>query len=263
MQRLAVAVLILFLGGCFTSGSLVGIVSPDEFSSRILRIRNESQQYVVIRVTASEGESLVTPTLCPGGEVYSEMATQFGTLCPATLRIEFAAYSRAHPGLSPLEDETLAAEPFAAVEVQLTATRDYGCQADPSLVSLENLIDCRIVDADPQAGAIGFQVGFLPAQRLAGVQLADPPAPALPEMFALRGRVVKSNGEPIADVEIQLPQLGTSVITDDWGRFSIMRPAGTYVLQPVLEGVEFSPVLREFTHLTPDEVPIEFIALTE
>lgn len=260
MRWCAIGMSIVLTAGCFSSGSLVGIVSTDAFSSRILRISNESRQYVVVRVTAPGAEPLVTSTLCPGGEVYREMLMQFGSLCPESLRVDIAAYSRAHPEQSPLDDESLIAEPFAAVAIQLAATRDYGCQADPSLVSLDSLIDCTILDADLETGAIGVQVGFLPPQRLVGVQIADVPAPVPPETFALRGDVVDISGQPMPNVEIHLPQLETSVFTDADGRFSIMRPAGSYVVRPVLLGVEFSPVLQEFTHFSSDEVPVEFIA---
>lgn len=250
------------LSGC-APATVVGIVSPDQIISRTLRIRNESHQYVVVRVTAPDGEPLVTPTVCPGGHVYCEMATQFGDLCPATLRFEVAGYSRAHSELSPLVDETMNADPFAAFAVELTAVRDFGCQADPSLISLDTMIECRILDADPDAGALGFQVGFLPAQQQLGVELADPPAPSPPEMFALRGEVINVAGEPLAGIEIHLPQLGASLFTDAQGRFDMLRPVGSYQLRPTSEGFSFSPVLQEFTHYGPDQVAVQFIALPD
>jgi hypothetical protein len=204
---------------------------------------------------------MVTPALCPGAESYHEMMAQFGTLCPGSLRFEIATYSRANPQVSPLEDETLSSQPFAAVGITLTATRDYGCAADPSLVSIDTVIDCAIIEANPQAGTIGFQAGFLPSQQQGGLQIADPPAPSAPEMFPLRGRVIDASGQPLPGVEVRLPQLGASVYTDSDGRFSVMRPVGRYELEPVLPGMDVSPVSRSFSHLDHDEVPVEFIAV--
>ena len=262
MRIFAGFALLFCLAGCSLSASVVGIVSPDSITSRVLRVRNESSQYIVVRVTAPDAAPLVTPVLCPGGENYCEMQTQFGTLCPPTLKMEIVAYKRAHPEVSPLIDETPAKEPFASVVSDLTGIRDFGCEADATLVSLNTAVDLTILQADQEAKTIGFRVGFVPPQQQGGMQVADLPAATPPEAFPLRGEVVDQSGAAMPNVEIRLPQLGASVYTDAQGQFSVMRPVGQYLLDPVLPGIEISPALQSFSHTSPDEVPIEFIALT-
>jgi hypothetical protein len=71
--------------------------------------------------------------------------------------------------------------------------------------------------------------------------------------------VIDLAGEPLAGVEIYLPQLDASVFTDADGRFAIPLPTGGYVVEPVVVGGEVSPAYRSFSHMEPDEVPIEFV----
>jgi hypothetical protein len=242
---------------------MLGIMSPDVIDARFLRLRNKSRGYVVFRITAPGVEPLLTPALPPGAQENHEMLSRFGTLCPESLKVEIAAYSRARPQVSPLEDETLNVGPCAACAVELLPTRHYGCSADLSWVSLDGAIDCNVLEVDEPAGAIGFQAGWLAAQRQVGIQIENPPPASPPDLFPLNGRIVNLKHQPLAGVEIRLPQLDASVFTDAQGRFSVPRPAGVYLLEAVLPGIEISPMLREFSHFSPDEVPIEFIALTE
>jgi hypothetical protein len=245
--------------GCFSSGTQLGIVSEDSINSRYLRLKNASLGYVVFRVIAPDAEPLLTPVMPPGGQAYFEMLSRFGTLCPDSLHVEIAAYARAHPETSPLEDWSFVEEPYAAVGIDMVPTRDYGCTADVSLVSIDNLIDCVVLDVDSTAGAIGFRAGSTPSQWQTGVQLADPPPVGPPDLFDLCGRVIDLAGEPLAGVEIYLPQLDASVFTDADGRFAIPLPTGGYVVEPVVVGGEVSPAYRSFSHMEPDEVPIEFV----
>lgn len=253
--------LLLFASAC-DSSPLLGIVSPDAFDTRYLRLKNTSSGYVAFRVSAPGMDPLLTPIVPPGGLVHYEMLAVFGTLCPESLRIEMAAYERSRPDLSPLDDWSFLAQPYAAVAVDLLPARDFGCSADVSWLSINALIECNVMEVDPATATIGFQVGWVPPQRQVGVQLDDPPPPATPELFALHGRVVNTAGTPLPGVEIHLPQLQASVWTDAQGQFGIPLPAGAYVLEPVLPGVEVSPTYRRFSH-QPGEVPIEFIALTD
>ncbi|MBI4579650.1 MAG: hypothetical protein HY718_08115 [Planctomycetes bacterium] len=264
-RSIAVAMLLSPLAsGCLDApDQVVGVVSPNAFDSRQLRLRNMSRGYVVCRVTAPGLEPLVTPTLPPGATISFEILSDWGTLCPESIRLEIAAYDRANPDTSPLEDFSVLGQPYAAVSVEMLPSRDYGCRADPGWLTLDSRIDCTVLEADPQAAAIGVQAGWLPAQRLAGVHIDDPPAPASPQLFPLRGRVVNRLAQPIPYVEIRLPQYGLSVFADLQGRFGIALPAGDYLLEPVIPDVEISPPVHIFSHQLPEEVPIEFIALTD
>jgi hypothetical protein len=259
----------LLLAGCLlvgcigSSGPLLGITSPDAIDSRYLKLRNGSRGYVVIRVTAPGVEPLMTPVLPPGAEEVHELAGRFGTLCPASLRVEIAAYARANPRVSSLQDETVLDRPYASLAIDLLPGQQYGCTVDPSWVDLDNTIECLVREVDEAAGAIGFQVGWVAPRRHVGNDLANPPPPIAPVLFPLNGRVVNINAQPIANLEIRLPQLDASVFTDARGRFSVLRPAGVYLLEPVLDGIEISPAVRVFAHLGSDEVPIEFIAMTD
>lgn len=254
---------LLWIGCIGSSGPMLGIMSPNVIDARYLRIRNSSQGYVVVRVIAPEVEPLVTPTLPPGAEQIVEMSERFATLCPEWLKVEVAGYARATPEVSPLEDETLVESPFAAFSVELASSLHYGCSADVDWLNLDSIIDIVVMEADEAAGAIGIQAGWLPAQKQAGVHLENPPQPTAPAMFPLNGRIVNVRTEPLANIEIRLPQLDVSVFTDAQGRFRVMRPVGTYVVEPQLPGIEISPAVRNFSHFSSDEVPIEFIALTE
>ncbi|HOQ88435.1 MAG TPA: hypothetical protein PLQ89_22255, partial [Phycisphaerae bacterium] len=138
------------LVGC-SPGPLLGITSPDAIDSRLLELRNASRGYVVIRVTAPGVEPLVTPVLPPGAEEVYEMAERFGTLCPDALRFEIAAYARAFPQVSPLEDETVLDQPYASLAVELLPGRDYGCTVDPSWIDLDDTIECLVREVDEPA----------------------------------------------------------------------------------------------------------------
>ncbi len=257
------AIFLPLLLGCTSTGPLLGIVYPDAFDSRYLRLRNLSTGYVVFRVSTPDTEPLTTATLPPGGLTLYEMLTTFGTLCPESIHVDIAAYARANPEQSPLEDMTVLDAPYAAVAVDMQPLKDYGCGADVAWVTIDSTVDCSVLQTDVAAEAISFEAGWVPAQWQTGVQIADPPAPSQPESFPLRGRVVDSSGNPIPDVEIDLPLLQTSVVTDAQGQFSVSLPVGDYLLEPKLDNTTFSPLIHTFTHATADEVPIEFVALPE
>lgn len=264
MLRATVAFSTLLLAGCVgSSGPLLGIMSPDAIGARYLSLRNASKGYVVFRILVPGAEPLITPVMGPGAERMHEMGSTFGTLCPEWLRVEMAAYTRLHPEVSPLENETLAPDPYASCAIDLVPSLHYGCSADVSWVNLDNTIECSVLEVDEAGGVIGFHAGWDTPQRQVGLHLADPPPTAEPVMFPLNGRVVNLKNQPLAGVEIRLPQLDASIFTDSLGRFSVLRPAGVYVLEPVLPGIEISPAARAFSHFGSDQVPIEFIALTE
>lgn len=262
MLRFAASLAVLLLAGCMGSEPLLGILSPDAVDARYLSLRNSSRGYVVFRITLAGHAPLLTPTMPPGAEEHHELLAEYGTLCPESIRVEVAAYRRAHPEFSPLEDETLEPVAFAACAVDLVSSLHYGCTADPSWINLDSTISCSVLEVDENEGAIGLQAGWLPPQRQSGLQIADPPVSSPPPMFPLTGRLVDLNAAPMPGIEIRLPQLGASVYTDEQGRFSVLRPAGVYRVEPQLGGVEVSPALLRFSHFSPQEVPIEFIALT-
>lgn len=264
MLRVVTIVSVLMLVGCVGStGPLLGIIGPNAIETRYLKLSNESRGYVVFRVVIPGAEPLVTPLMPPGAEVMHEMGARLGTLCPESLRVEIAAYARLRPELSPFEDETPAAAPCASLAVELMPGQHFGCSAEPIWVDLGSTITISVLEVDEQAGAIGFEAGWLPTQRRTGLDLDDPPAPAAPEMFLLNGRLVNLNAEPVVHAEIRFPQLGASVFTDARGRFRVLRPAGVYLIEPVLDDIMVSPVVRAFTHISSEQVPIEFIALTD
>ncbi len=253
----------LLATGCSSLGTLLGIVSPDAFDSRYLRLRNNSAGYVVFRITAPGSPPVLTHVMPPGAVEYHEVLTDFGAICPESLHVDIAAYDRLHPEVSPLEDWSVRDLPYAAVAVDLLPVEHFGCSADVTWVSIDSVIECSVLDVDPTAGALGFQAGWISPQWQSGVQIADPPPASAPELFPLRGRVVNALGEPLAGVEVRLPQFDDSVVTDALGQFSVDLAAGVYLLEPALDGVEISPAVRAFTHANADEVPIEFIALTD
>lgn len=254
----------LLLAGCVgSSGPMLGIMSPDAIDARYLRVRNVSKGYVAVRVCAPDVEPLVTPLLSPGAETIVEVSERFGTLCPQWLRVEIAGYSRVHPEQSPLVDESVNPTPFASFAVDMAPSLHYGCSADLDWVNLDSMIDIAVMEVDEAAGAIGFQAGWLPPERQVGVHLDTPPPATPAPLFPLNGRLINIANQPLANVEIRLPQLDAGVLTDAQGRFRVLRPAGTYLIRPVLPGIEISPAVKSFSHFSTDEVPIEFIALTE
>jgi hypothetical protein len=262
LRAMAAFSVLLLLAGC-SPGPMLGIMSPDAIGTRYLKLQNSSKGYVAFRVSIPGAEPLVTPAMGPGAEMMYEMSARFGTLCPEWLRVEMAAYARVHPHLSPLEDETLEGEPYASFAVELVPVRHYGCSVDVSWVSLDSTIECEVLEVDEAGAAIGFQAGWITPQRQLGLHLDDPPLPTAAPLFPLNGRLVNLHNQPLAGVEILLPQLDASVLTDVQGRFSVLRPAGVYLLEPVLPGIDVSPAVRTFSHFSDEQVPIEFIALTE
>lgn len=241
---------------------LLGIVSPESIESRFLELWNRSDGYVVLRVSTPDGDPLVTPALPPGGEFNGEFLDLFGTLCPDELKIEIFAHARADSQQPALEDETLEPAPFSSAVVTLLPGRDFGCRADVRLITLQGTVYCDILEIDKSASAIGF-VANGSTQRQTGLNADDPPAPQPPERFALRGRVVNLNSQPIPNVEILVLDLGESVFTDSDGRFEILRPIGSYLLEAVVPGVEVTPARRRFPHRDRRDVPIEYLALVD
>lgn len=254
--------ILLATTSCGPGGSSsLGIVWPDSFEARYLKLRNESAGYVVYRVRVPGYPDLTTPALPPGGDSFCELKAAYGTLCPASIRVELFAYARAHPERSPLDDETLVSTPFASVGVDLLPGRDFGCLADVDYVTLNQEIDCVVHEVDEPSSAIGFQAAWVAPRRQIGPAVDNPPAPMSPPSFPLRGRVVNQQAQPMANVEIRLGDLGVSVFTDAAGWFSVSRPAGNYLLEAIVPGASVSPFARRFTHRSEDEIPIEWIAL--
>ena len=252
-------VLPAFLPSC---GPLIGFVSPDETEYRFLELWNRSKGYVVFRVSAPDGDPLVTSALPPGGEFNGEIAELFGTLCADVLKIEIFAFARANPQQSALEDETLVPTPFASAVVELLPGADYGCRADVHLITLGSTIYCDVLEIDESAPAIGFDANGS-VQRQQGLKADDPPIPQQPERFALTGRVVNLQAQPVPNVEIQVLDLDESVFTDSEGRFEIQRPNGSYMLEAIVPDVQVTPGARRYAHREQGDLPIEFLALTD
>jgi hypothetical protein len=61
--------------------------------------------------------------------------------------------------------------------------------------------------------------------------MSDGPASTIHEMHRFGGKVTGSDGEPLADVWITIPELGLFAATDPQGRFRLDRvPGGTHAL---------------------------------
>lgn len=246
------------LAGGVSCEPVVGIVSPDRITSRGLELWNRSGGYVVFRVVVPGAEPLVTAVLPPGGEFNGEMEELLGTLCPGQMTIEIFAYGRARVGESPLVDETVLADPYASAVVTLVPERDFGCRADVATLSLRETIWCDVLEVDPTAGRIGFDANGI-NQKQTGLNADEAPVPRAGTSFPLVGRAVDLEGRPMADVEIRLADLGVSVRTDANGRFSVLRPVGSYLIEAVVPGVTVTPSARRFTHRDPSQMPIEFV----
>ncbi len=239
-----------------------GIVSPEVFTTRDLKLMNRSRGYVAFRITPSGTDAFVTPALPPGGAFKIELGAWLDTLCPDGLTVDVFAYARARPDLSVFQDETLLPAPYASARLELLPTRDYGCRADVSYTTLDDAINLTVWEVDPAAQAIGVDAAWMPLQRVIGLTVDDPPAPATPKTFPLAGRVVNLDNRPIANAEVRLADIGESVFTDAAGRFVIQRPRGEYWIEVVIPGIDVAPPRQRFPHEEGPQALIEFIALT-
>jgi hypothetical protein len=262
--RSAAGLILLVSPACFLScGPILGIVSPEAVTSRYLWFVNRSHGYLSFRATVPGFAPLVSPVLPPGGEYFRDLGELFGTLCPNEIVLEAFAFARAHPEQPALRDETVVPVPYASARIDLLPTRDFGCRADVDSITLDDPIGFSIWEVDEGEQAIGFEASWLAPERQSGLQAGEPPVAEPPALFPLSGRVVNLNGRPIPNVEVRLDDLGESVLTDADGRFEVMRPVGSYLVQAVIPGIEVEPTGQRFRHRVDTEVAIGFLAITE
>jgi len=143
----------------------------------------------------------------------------------------------------------------------LVSGRDYGCTADVRVISLDDTIYCDVLEVDQADAAIRFDADGAIYSRH-GLQAGEPPVPQQPASFPLVGRVVNLENQGIPNVEIRLIDIDESILTDQAGRFEILRPTGSYLLEAVIDGVEVTPPARRFSHRDRSDLPIEFLAHT-
>jgi TonB-linked SusC/RagA family outer membrane protein len=92
-----------------------------------------------------------------------------------------------------------------------------------------------------------------------------PPAFAQGQGAVITGRVVSDQGQPLAGVNVQVPELNISVATNQAGAFTINVPAARVTGRPVTvraRGIGFQPAVSPIT-LTPGTQSLDFTLRTD